>query len=358
MAIGGGRNISGLLGSDFNDPRTQGVLGLATGLLAAGGPSVGRPISLGQALGTGLQGGMDAFQKAQQRADLLNRYQDTLDYRSRQEKRQNLLDERQFNRQNRLDERQLRLDEENRIRQQRLDDIAERRGQYQVVGGNLFDMSGDQPKLVELPSKLSEEASADGRLIYTTNADGTVSVRKSSLFDELEKAAAANKAPKALSTKAQSAEDEDFYAIDTSQGILTDIDHFTDLIDNDKLGFGFVEGIGDSTARFLNIAGEEAINSAQFDTFLEKLRNDSLRLNKGVQTEGDAKRALNELIKNKNDTKVIRAQLQRLREINERAVEIRKRNINRRRKSQNIDAFDFSDYSTPNTGSNVGFKIK
>ena len=43
MAIGGGKNIGGLLGTDFQDPRTQGVLGLASGLLSAGGPSVGRP---------------------------------------------------------------------------------------------------------------------------------------------------------------------------------------------------------------------------------------------------------------------------------------------------------------------------
>ena len=28
MAIGGGQNMGGLLGGDFNDPRTQGILGL------------------------------------------------------------------------------------------------------------------------------------------------------------------------------------------------------------------------------------------------------------------------------------------------------------------------------------------
>jgi len=329
MAIGGGKNMGGLLGSDFNDPRTQGVLGLASGLLAGGGPSVGRPISLGQALGSGLQMGQTAFNQAQTRQDRMARLKADQEYRERQEERQRLLDER-----------------------------AEKKGQFQVVGGNLFDMSGDKPKLVELPSKLSEKASADGRLIYTTNADGTVSVRKSSLFDELEKTANKNKKPTALSTKAQTAEDEDFYAIDTSQGILSDIDYYTDLIDDDKLSFGFVEGIGDSTARLLGIAGEEEINSAQFDTFLEKLRNDTLRLNKGVQTEGDAKRALNEIIQNKNDTEVVRAQLKKLREYNERAVELRKRNINRRRKSQNVGAFDFSGYTTPTTESDVGFKIK
>lgn len=114
----------------------------------------------------------------------------------------------------------------------------------------------------------------------------------------------------------------------------------------------------DSVLQTVGAAGEEEINSAQFNTFLEKLRNDTLRLNKGVQTEGDARRALNEIIANKNDTKVVRAQLARLRDINERAIEIRKRNINRRRKTQNVDSFDFSDYAAPTTESDVGFTIK
>ena len=322
MAFGGGRPMSGVLGGDFNDPRTQGILGLAGGLLAGGGPSVGRPISIGQALGMGLNQGQTAFNAAQQRADRLAQIQ-------------------------RQEERQKRLDEQ-----------AALKNRFQVVGGNLFDMTGDSPQLVELPGRLSEQVSSDGRLIYSTDATGKTTVRKSNLFDELTEQKNTNKKPTVLSSKAQSAEDDDFYAIDTSQGILKDLDYFTDLIDNDKLGFGAVEGAVDSAARLLGVAGEEEINSAQFDTFLEKLRNDTLRLNKGVQTEGDAQRALNEIIANKNDTQVVRAQLGRLREINERAIEIRKRNINRRRKTQNVDSFDFSDYAAPTTESDVGFTIK
>ena len=322
MSFGGGRPMGGILGGDFNDPRTQGILGLAGGLLAGGGPSVGRPISIGQALGMGLNQGQTAFNAAQQRADRLAQIQ-------------------------RQEERQKRLDEQ-----------AALKNRFQVVGGNLFDMTGDSPQLVELPGRLSEQVSSDGRLIYSTDATGKTTVRKSNLFDELTEQKNTNKKPTVLSSKAQSAEDDDFYAIDTSQGILKDLDYFTDLIDNDKLGFGAVEGAVDSAARLLGVAGEEEINSAQFDTFLEKLRNDTLRLNKGVQTEGDAQRALNEIIANKNDTQVVRAQLGRLREINERAIEIRKRNINRRRKTQNVDSFDFSDYAAPTTESDVGFTIK
>ena len=129
MAFGGGRPMSGVLGGDFNDPRTQGILGLAGGLLTAGGPSVGRPISIGQALGMGINQGQTAFNAAQQRADRLARIQ-------------------------RQEERQKRLDEQ-----------AALKNRFQVAGGNLFDMTGDSPKLVELPGRLSEQVSSDGRLI-------------------------------------------------------------------------------------------------------------------------------------------------------------------------------------------------
>ena len=61
MAIGGEQNMGGLLGGDFNDPMTQGILGLSAGLLAGGAPSVGKPVSLGGALGQGLMMGQNAF---------------------------------------------------------------------------------------------------------------------------------------------------------------------------------------------------------------------------------------------------------------------------------------------------------
>lgn len=74
--------FQGLFGG-FQDPRTQGLLGLASGLLQAGGPSM-RPISLGQALGGGIQQGLGAFNVAQQR-QLQNRIvQQQLEERQRQ----------------------------------------------------------------------------------------------------------------------------------------------------------------------------------------------------------------------------------------------------------------------------------
>jgi hypothetical protein len=48
---------------NFDDPKTQGILALAAGLMQASGPSR-YPVGLGQVLGTGIQQGLGAYQQA------------------------------------------------------------------------------------------------------------------------------------------------------------------------------------------------------------------------------------------------------------------------------------------------------
>ena len=340
MAIGGGKNIGGLLGTDFQDPRTQGVLGLASGLLAGGGSSVGKPVSLGQALGSGLQMGQAAFNQAQARMD-----------RQAQIDAANAFRDKQF-------EYRMGRDQIADERNQRLDAAAAKAAGLQVVGGNLYDVSGDKPVLIETPGKLSETVSADGSLIFSTDPNGKVTVRRSSEYDTI-MAAKQNKNKKTtLSPTLQKVEDEDFEAINTSQYILQDTDEFLGLIDSGDLTFALGDGIGDTLSLAVGSKSEQVQNRQLFDTFLQRLRNATLRLNKGTQTEGDAERALQEIVQNKNNTEAVRRALLELRDINERAVDSKKRGINRRRKSQGIDDFDFSAFEAPTSESDVGFKIK
>ncbi len=328
MALGGGQKMRGLLGNDFADPRTQGILGLAGGLLSASGPSVGRPVSLGQALGSGLQMGQDAFSKAQTRADAQAQRQLMNDYRTRQEERQ-----------------------------RRLDEIAERKANLQVVGGNLFDVSDpSSPKLIETPRLLTEEVSPDFKFVQTTNPDGTVTIRQSSVFDMINEQEAANKKPKTLSSTLQKVEDEDFEALNTSSSIVDDTQGFLDMIENGELDFSFGDSAGDAIALALGSNNEEVLNRQDFNIFLERLRNATLRLNKGTQTEGDAERALREISRNKNNKNAVRRALLKLREVNERAIENKKRGINRRRSTQGIDAFDFSDTMPATSSNDVGYE--
>ena len=240
----------------------------------------------------------------------------------------------------------------------RLDEIAERRGNLQVVGGNLYNVSDpSNPKLIETPRLLTEEVSPDFKFVMTRNPDGTITTRESSVFDIIAEQEATNKKPKVLSSTLQKAEDEDFEALNTSASIVDDTQGFLDMIEKGELDFSFGDSAGDAIALALGSNNEEVLNRQDFNIFLERLRNATLRLNKGTQTEGDAERALREISRNKNNKNAVRRALQKLREVNERAIENKKRGINRRRSTQGIDAFDFSD-SMPATSSNdVGYEV-
>lgn len=305
MSFGGGNRMGGLLGGDFNDPAAQRNMAIAAGLLAGGAPSVGVPTSLGGSLGKSLMMGMDAGNKAQQRLDRLQR------------------------------------------------------ANTQVVGGSLLDMSDPaNPKVVyEQPEKVQSGLLGGGKYTYTKDRDGNIKVKRSDVFDEIVAAEQKAKSTKPLPTGVQKAEDEDFGAIDTASNILSETQDFMQLIDDDKLSFSPLAGVTDDLSLMFGGGDEDTLNRQSFDLFLQRLRNASLRLNKGTQTEGDAERALQEIVNNRNNTKAVRKALQDLQRANERAVEERKRNINRRRKAQGAEAFSFDDYTTPTTSSDVGFKV-
>lgn len=334
MAIGGGQRMRGLLGSDFQDPRTQGIMGLASGLLAGGAPQVGKPVSFGGALSTGINTGLNAFNVAQKRQEELQKRQDELD------------------KQKRLEERQKRLDDANALQ-----------NRFQVVGGSLLDLQDpNKPSVVFSPPRKTKSQTLvmDGKYLMTVNEDGTVTYTKSPFFADVEakeKAAKAAEKNKALPTQLAKAEDDNFEAIDISQGIVSEVDYFLNLIENGQLEFSFGENIADSVSGFFGIANEEARNSAAFKTFLQRLRNDKLRLAKGVQTEGDAQRAMSEILDNLNDKNTVVTQLNKLKREAEKGAETNMRDVNRRRKDQQINPFDFSDYTTPTIASDVGYKV-
>lgn len=57
--------FGGLLGTSFNDPRTQGILAASASLLESGGNRTGAPVGIGQALGRALTAGTSGYSGAQ-----------------------------------------------------------------------------------------------------------------------------------------------------------------------------------------------------------------------------------------------------------------------------------------------------
>lgn len=147
------------------------------------------------------------------------------------------------------------------------------------------------------------------------------------------------KAPK-LPTSALKMQQEELDAIGTVGAINADLAAIDKQIEGGKLNLGVVGNLAAKAKNFVGASDESSRNLASFQATLEKLRNDSLRLNKGVQTEGDAQRAWNELVANINDPKVVRQRMAEIQKINDRAAGLRRMNVDVIRSNFGVEPMD------------------
>lgn len=125
--------------------------------------------------------------------------------------------------------------------------------------------------------------------------------------------------------------------------------------------------VTNTTSRIRNSLGMSSPTSRAYgdlNTTLEKLRNESLRLNKGVQTEGDAVRAMNEVVASRNDPELMAENVRKLQKINERAVLLQKNRVNSIRENYGAAPYDFGQVTgvageamppgVPTPGANAG----
>lgn len=150
--------------------------------------------------------------------------------------------------------------------------------------------------------------------------------------------------PPALQTK----EDEDLAAIEAGSGINGLLGNYQTQIETGTMNLGPVENAWSPVARWAGKASPNDIAVGSFKAGLERMRNDSLRLNKGIQTEGDAQRAWNELFTNTNDENFVLQRLKEIQAINKRAVDIRQANIALRRERSGLPPIgDISAFEAP-----------
>jgi hypothetical protein len=171
-----------------------------------------------------------------------------------------------------------------------------------------------------------------------------------------------NERKKPLPYQAIKAINEEVENIGISKGIQSDLQGFVTQLDTGTLKLGPMENLKNTALNKANQSTEASRNYGSFMSNLEKLRNDSLRLNKGIQTEGDAQRAWKELISNVTDQKFVRQRLKEIQTINDRAIKLRQQKINNITKNYNKDDYDFSDIedlpSATNLQSKPRFTIK
>jgi hypothetical protein len=113
-------------------------------------------------------------------------------------------------------------------------------------------------------------------------------------------------------------------AIGVSSSINADLGKLESQIKDGKLSFGPVSNLANTGRNLAGMSNENSRNFATFRSNLERLRNESLRLNTGVQTDGDAQRAWNELFSSINDTDLVKQRLKEIQAINKRGVELQK----------------------------------
>jgi len=149
-----------------------------------------------------------------------------------------------------------------------------------------------------------------------------------------------------LPTAALKMQQEELDAIAIASSLNADLSAISDQIRNKTLNLGLVNNLVSAGKNYTGNSDKSSQNYATFQATLEKLRNDSLRLNKGVQTEGDSVRAWNELVKNINDPDVVSQRLSEIQKINERASHIRSMNVDNIRSNYGLQPLDTSGYSS------------
>mgnify|MGYP001180919447 CR=1 FL=1 len=147
-----------------------------------------------------------------------------------------------------------------------------------------------------------------------------------------------------LPTAALKMQQEELDALGISSSIDADLGAINQQLDSGQLTLGPFRNLWNRGRNAIGASTDESRNLATFDATLEKLRNDSLRLNKGVQTEGDAQRAWNEVLKNTSDPELVRQRLAEVQRINQRAAELRAANVDQVRQNFGADPLDTSPY--------------
>lgn len=126
-------------------------------------------------------------------------------------------------------------------------------------------------------------------------------------------------------------------AMAAAQNVSSMIKKHSQRMADGSLVVGPVDSIAAQFRTRLGMSNANDVNLNEYRADLTKIVNESLRLNSGVQTEGDAQRAANELM-DANDPATAARALRRLQEYNTRAIELQKRKMELVRRNYGQDA--------------------
>jgi hypothetical protein len=93
------------------------------------------------------------------------------------------------------------------------------------------------------------------------------------------------------------------------------LDKIIARLDSGELKFDRINNARDAARNFTGLNDEQSRAKAEYQNDVKRFANDVLMAAKGVQTEGDAKRAYDQIVGNINDPDIVKTQLKNLRRI-------------------------------------------
>lgn len=140
---------------------------------------------------------------------------------------------------------------------------------------------------------------------------------------------------KTLPAYAFKAEGEDLDTAMQAVNLSGQTDNQIKSLITNKVDFSPVNKARLATKAFAGSTDPDVLAYNEYNNFVTRLVNESLRLNKGVQTEGDAQRAFKELSSARSTADVIRS-LEKIRDINAKAAALRNDLVQARRKTSGL----------------------
>jgi len=152
--------------------------------------------------------------------------------------------------------------------------------------------------------------------------------------------------PPKLPAAVEAKEGENVTAIQTLANQNATLQTLNDNISSGKLNLSLLGNAAATARGVVGTGGEEYANLVDLQTTLEKLRSDSLKLAKGVQTEGDAQREWSTLFGSLSDEKAMMRSLARIARINAANIELYGKQVQRARANYGREPLDLTGYQT------------
>lgn len=294
--------LGNLLADDLGSAKGRGIMSAAASLLESGGAVKGMPApTLGQALGRAYNAGMGSFdaQKANEAA----------------------------------------------LASQAITD------QYKKAQAAQMEASASRPILQDLGNgaftRVVDPVTGESKIIENTDV-------KNYLEEQAIKKQTKNIN---LSDKQIEAQTDELDNIASNNDLISQTDDFLDMIADGELEFGLIDSVGDSLSLATGLGNtEEAMNSQSFDRYINRIRNELLRMAKGVQTDQDAERVIKELVTGveSRNTGAVQNALTELRDVQAKTVKRLKAKVQNRRKAKNLTEYDFGNAANAD---GVGYSV-